>query len=232
MIGIYLITNKITNQHYVGQSIDIKERINRHRWHPSNCGKIDKDIRTYGWENFEWKVLEECDSCLLNEREKYWISYYDSYNTGYNCTTGGKGSSNAFLKLNEQTVHEIQKLLIDNKITQLQIATMFNVSKDFITDINLGRAHYRQELTYPLRNHIQPKSVCQKCGKLISKDCNYCDACNRLLSRKVDRPSAETLLEDIKTLGFTGTGRKYGVTDNAIRKWCKSYGLPYRKKDL
>lgn len=31
MIGIYLITNKITNQHYVGQSIDIKERINGHR---------------------------------------------------------------------------------------------------------------------------------------------------------------------------------------------------------
>ena len=31
---------------------------------------------------------------------------------------------------------------------------------------------------------------------------------------------------------FTQIGKEYGVTDNAVRKWCKSYNLPYRVKDI
>jgi integrase len=41
--------------------------------------------------------------------------------------------------------------------------------------------------------------------------------------RKVDRPDYQTLCQDIKNLGFVGTGKKYGVSDNAIRKWKKHY---------
>lgn len=41
--------------------------------------------------------------------------------------------------------------------------------------------------------------------------------------RKVKRPSYEVLQKEIKELGYSGTGRKYGVSDNAIRKWLKFY---------
>jgi hypothetical protein len=41
--------------------------------------------------------------------------------------------------------------------------------------------------------------------------------------RKVERPSYEVLLEEIKSNSFLAMGRKYGVSDNAIRKWIKSY---------
>jgi integrase len=41
--------------------------------------------------------------------------------------------------------------------------------------------------------------------------------------RKVDRPDYQTLCKDIKGLGFVGTGKKYGVSDNAVRKWKKHY---------
>ncbi len=37
------------------------------------------------------------------------------------------------------------------------------------------------------------------------------------------RPSLEILKIEIKTNGYCSTGRKYGVSDNAIRKWIKSY---------
>lgn len=51
--------------------------------------------------------------------------------------------------------------------------------------------------------------------------------------RKVkDRPTKEELFEMIKVFPFTEIGKKYGVTDNTIRKWCKMYRLPFRKKDL
>ncbi len=43
--------------------------------------------------------------------------------------------------------------------------------------------------------------------------------------RKVVRPSLDQLMKEIKELGYSGTGRKYGVSDNAIRKWIKFYNL-------
>ncbi len=41
--------------------------------------------------------------------------------------------------------------------------------------------------------------------------------------RKADRPSLEILEHDVQNLGYVKTGEKYGVSDNAIRKWIKSY---------
>lgn len=46
---------------------------------------------------------------------------------------------------------------------------------------------------------------------------------DKLKSRKVERPPLEILLKEIEELGYVGVGRKYGVSDNAIRKWVKWY---------
>lgn len=46
---------------------------------------------------------------------------------------------------------------------------------------------------------------------------------NHIKQRKVERPSLEQLLKEIKELGYSATGRKYNVSDNAIRKWIKIY---------
>lgn len=42
--------------------------------------------------------------------------------------------------------------------------------------------------------------------------------------RKIDRPSLKQLQEEVSKNGYSATGRKYGVSDNAIRKWINSYG--------
>lgn len=68
-----------------------------------------------------------------------------------------------------------------------------------------------------INNLIDVKPFGVKCT--WSKD--RCEPCYRLDSRKVERPSLEQLEEDIKSLGYSGTGRKYGVSDNSIRKWIK-----------
>lgn len=41
--------------------------------------------------------------------------------------------------------------------------------------------------------------------------------------RKVERPSYSILIDEIEKLGYTGAGKKYGVSDNSIRKWVKTY---------
>lgn len=50
--------------------------------------------------------------------------------------------------------------------------------------------------------------------------------------RKVDRPSKEKLNELIRSMSFVTIAKEYGVSDKAIVKWCKYYGLPHRKKDI
>ena len=64
------------------------------------------------------------------------------------------------------------------------------------------------------------KYIC-KCGEKKHKRSDVCVKCSKLNQRKVDRPTIDVLLEDVKNLGYKGTGRKYGVSDNAIRKWLK-----------
>ena len=43
------------------------------------------------------------------------------------------------------------------------------------------------------------------------------------LNRKVDRPPLDVLEAEIKDMGYSAVGRKYGVSDNAVRKWLKAY---------
>lgn len=95
--GIYLITNLKTNLVYIGQSINIKNRIiSHHIYEYTNKNntmynsKFYKSLRKYGLENFKVEVLELCKKELLDEREIYWIKQYDSYHNGYNSTEGGK----------------------------------------------------------------------------------------------------------------------------------------------
>lgn len=46
---------------------------------------------------------------------------------------------------------------------------------------------------------------------------------NEYWHRKVDRPPYKVLKEEVEKLGYSKTGRKYGVSDNAVRKWLKFY---------
>jgi len=53
------------------------------------------------------------------------------------------------------------------------------------------------------------------------------------MRRKVERPSKEELLKELQESqgAFTAIGKKYGVTDNTIRKWCSAYELPTHTSD-
>jgi very-short-patch-repair endonuclease len=73
-------------------------------------------------------------------------------------------------------------------------------------------------------NNSESDRICE-CGGLIkTKKSKICNTCRSLNNRVVkERPSYETLLFEIEKMGYVGTGRKYGVSDNAIRKWIKNY---------
>lgn len=89
---IYKITNLINQKVYIGQTsrtIDI--RWQQHLY-SSKDGEslLYRAMRKYGIENFSIEQVEE--TSLLNEREIFWINYYNSFEKGYNMTLGGEGS--------------------------------------------------------------------------------------------------------------------------------------------
>jgi hypothetical protein len=63
---------------------------------------------------------------------------------------------------------------------------------------------------------------CRSAFKAHRPEQMYCSySCHKLSQRKIERPSLSVLQGDIASLGFSKTGRKYGVSDNAVRKWLK-----------
>jgi hypothetical protein len=60
-----------------------------------------------------------------------------------------------------------------------------------------------------------------ECGTKIRKNSKCCRKCSDIKQRKVKRPSYGVLLNEVKKLGLEGTGRKYGVTGNSVKKWLK-----------
>ena len=91
--GIYKITNLLTEQCYIGQSVNISDRWKQH----CKCGLgIEASAtnilynamqRDKIW-NFSFELLEECPKENLNEKEKFWINMYQSNKFGYNSTKG------------------------------------------------------------------------------------------------------------------------------------------------
>lgn len=109
MIGIYKITNRINGKIYIGQSIDIQYRWKQHlkalNDNKYSHLKIYQAFKKYGIENFSFEIIEQCTENDLDEREKYWIKYYDSYNSGYNMTIGGTGGD-----IKRYDIEKIQKM--------------------------------------------------------------------------------------------------------------------------
>lgn len=91
--GIYKITNCEDGMAYVGQSVDIIERWRTHV--KSGLGiaasnnKLYTAMQSVGVENFTFEILEECPRVALNDREKTWISNFNTNSYGYNMTAGG-----------------------------------------------------------------------------------------------------------------------------------------------
>ena len=74
------------------------------------------------------------------------------------------------------------------------------------------------------KKHIEKEkknNKCKKCQTSIMNKSTFCIKCFQINSRIVERPLYSDLIKDVEKLGYSATGRKYGVSDNAIRKWIK-----------
>lgn len=91
--GIYKITNIQTQQVYIGQSNQLRERLASHfkfgiGIDTPGANKLYISMQKYGMENFTFELLEQCSVNELDLKEKYWITFYDSYTNGLNSNRG------------------------------------------------------------------------------------------------------------------------------------------------
>ena len=72
-----------------------------------------------------------------------------------------------------------------------------------------------------------PTKICKQCTKVLSVEQeSYCSPqCSQIGQRVVTRPDKETLENELLLMSMVKIGEKYGVSDNAVRKWCKAYEL-------
>ena len=120
---IYVYFNKAkyekegVEKYYVGQTVGTMEQRagkdgRRYNWDNLDCNnKFANGIRKWGWNSFEGRVLEEVYEEDLNELEKFYIEYFDSYKNGYNSTLGGEGTRghNPYANKTEEEMEEIKE---------------------------------------------------------------------------------------------------------------------------
>lgn len=117
MVGIYKITKKSNGKSYIGQSNNIERRFLEHQ--TKDQIPIDIAIQKYGEKAFNFEVIEECPLERLDEREKYWIAFYNTYKGfGYNCSEGGgnnRGENNGRTRLTNEDVAFIRECYAAHK---------------------------------------------------------------------------------------------------------------------
>ena len=156
---IYKITNTINGKSYIGQTIqNVKERFYQHC--ATKCSKavsnmaIHRAIKKYGKSNFTVEVIEEIDSTNLNDRERYWIKYYNSYNNGYNSTKGGQDGCKPFKDLDVESV--IKEYNTGKSLRTL--GTIFKIDKQTIKDLLIRHnVELRTTRTYKLSQKDRDK---------------------------------------------------------------------------
>ena len=157
MIGIYKITNNITNKIYIGQSGRIEGRLNNHKRqafdvnHKQYNWELYEDIRNYGEENFTFEIVETIDITDIEEKwiQKYVKEGYDMYNKNLNPKTN---SQSQLKKFTDNDIKAIIKLLKENKISNIKISKQFNCSSSLIDDINNGKKYKQDDEKYPIRD--------------------------------------------------------------------------------
>ena len=157
---IYVIKNNRNNKAYVGQSDNPMRRWMTYMWNSSGMSEglqlIERAIKKHGICNFTFQIVEKGVE-NFNERESYWISFFNSKTPyGYNVGDGGAGhgvsTKNPLAKINEDQLNAIYHDLLYSDIPMNQLSKKIGYdSASVISEINHGKRHRREGYEYPLR---------------------------------------------------------------------------------
>ena len=130
----------------------------------------------------------------------------------------------------EECVHHIDENKYNNCADNLMV---FKTIADHSAFHKGVEAVCDGDIWYCPNKRIYNKELCPICGvNYKDAEAHMCIECWNNLNNKfikdtnIERPSREVLKKKIRASSFLQIGKEYNVSDNAVRKWCKFYGLP------
>lgn len=148
---IYKTTNTITNKIYIGQK---KSEIFIGENYLGSGVRLKSSIKHHGKNNFKVELIEWCYSKQeLDEREKFWINYFDSRNPdiGYNITVGGDGTTGCKIWNKGLTKNDDSRLIQSEEEKLKRSKSLSKAHKE-------GKFHYEEMFTSEVRNKMSERA--------------------------------------------------------------------------
>ena len=186
MAFIYKITNDINQKVYIGKTErSIEERFKEH-CRAYNYEQVEKRplyaaMKKYGTEHFHVELVEETDN--PEEREQYWIKFYNSYGDGYNATMGG--DSKRYMDYDEM-INIYQAVQNMNKTAKIagqcakQISQILkNANVPILSSQEISRKQNSKSVvqTDKQNNFVAEFSSAAEAGRSINKPNTHINAC-------------------------------------------------------
>jgi group I intron endonuclease len=225
---IYKCKNKINKKCYIGQTVHtLNKRIKSHIIRTNNNSKtyFHNALRKYGFENFEWEVIEKCESKEeLDEMEFHYIKQYKSYwkENGYNLTYGGDGRYGFIV--NDETK---KKLSIANKGKKRSEKTKekIRVAQTGKKNSFYGKKHTKKSLETIKRKvseSLSGRSIDYEWRKKISES---------LKGRSLSEDTKKKISKSLKGRIFSKeTIEKFRISNTGEKN--PMYGHKYTEKEL
>lgn len=207
---------------YVGQTVNLENRHKAHiKYDPFNENTreynypLSRGVRKYGAENYELIILEQdIDKDSLDEREKYWISFYDTYRNGFNQNTGGSNPTSWFV-YDDEVLEKVFTLLKDETKSFVEILELTDISCTHLYNVNMGFRRKQAGINYPIRKFELTK------GRVLTDDQIY-------QIRELLRDSVFTM-QQISCMFGVSNGAISGINRGLIHK-DNSISYPIRKE--
>lgn len=212
--------------------------------------KVQEELLRYGFDvsipsfnSSKYDILADTGKEFLRIQVKKSIGKTENSFT-FDCTTqNAKSSTGSKHKYTKDEIdyfatvwHDVVYLIpVEetslSKTIQLVKNQYGNYSEDYLAENVLSS--YSRLSDEELYNYsTKGKNYCCDCGCEILNTSERCVACKNKMQRVVERPTREELKALIRTLPFTQIGKRFGVSDNAIRKWCYAENLPVKKGEI
>ena len=93
---IYKATNLVNGKIYIGQTIQkFTKRISQHKCMKNSKCYFHNSLQKYGFNNFNWTIIDNAYNFdELDDKEIYWINFYNTQDKGYNLSEGGRVNRN------------------------------------------------------------------------------------------------------------------------------------------
>lgn len=229
--GIYMIKNKKTGQKYIGQSVDIERRWREHISQGKEKTYIDRAINKHGRDNFILIIIEETTQDNLDDREQYWITYYNTYYNinHYNLSPGGD--------INPMNDYSSRKKL--SKVLSGRIRTKEHRLSLAYSRNSTGFLHVTKEYNDAFKQGFRWIYRCKEDNKTITITSTSSEKLrNKVLERNLewetidDDNAKKSILEEKKFLGNKRNTSGYYHVHKQKDKQCKQgFRWVYSYKD-